>query len=298
MPRPRPFCADESRALGEQLHATASRVDHWLLIEYRSLWSHDAFAGSGLSEQVKQHLRDQQAARPRTRLLFIRSRARRGAPRLAAYSAISREREFDLRRVEFDSYTDLLGLDLAGGAGEPVDHPLLLVCTHGKHDPCCALYGRPLYDALADELEPDWIWQCTHVVVDWFAGNLVCLPRGLYYGRLDGASASAALDELLADRIYLEPYRGRSCYPFAVQAAERVVREDTGLLGLDELQLVAAHRRNDGAWTVAISARGRGIQEVDLREEHGELEHLTCSSEGLRRPRRFVVSARRARPGV
>jgi len=266
MPRPRPFCADESRALGEQLHATASRVDHWLLIEYRSLWSHDAFAGSGLSEQVKQHLRDQQAARPRTRLLFIRSRARRGAPRLAAYSATSREREFDLRRVEFDSYTDLLGLDLAGGAGEPVDHPLLLVCTH--------------------------------VGGDRFAGNLVCLPRGLYYGRLDGASASAALDELLADRIYLEPYRGRSCYPFAVQAAERAVREDTGLLGLDELQLVAAHRRNDGAWTVAISASGRGIQEVDLREEHGELEHLTCSSEGLRRPRRFVVSARRARPGV
>jgi hypothetical protein len=297
MPRRRPFCADESRGNDEPLFATASRVDHWLLVEYRSLWSHDAFAGSGLSEQVKTHLREQQAARRRTRLLFIRSRARRGAPGLVAYAATSREGAEELRRVAFDDYRDLLDVDLAGGSGEPVEHPLLLVCTHGKHDPCCARYGRPLYDALADELDPDWIWQATHVGGDRFAGNVVCLPHGLYYGRLTRPSAAAMLDELLADRLYLDPYRGRSCYSFAVQAAERAVRLETGLLGLDDLRLVAAHRRDDGVWTVAISARGRGIEEVDLREELGDLVHLTCSSESLRRPRRFVVTGRRVRPG-
>jgi hypothetical protein len=295
MPRSRPFCSDESRENDEPLYATASRVDHWLLVEYRSLWSHDAFAGSGLTEQVKAHLREQLRARARTRLLFIRSRARRGAPGLTAYSATSREGEEGLRAVAFETYQDLLSVDLAAGAGDPVDHPLLLVCTHGKHDPCCARYGRPLYDALADELEPDWIWQTTHVGGDRFAANLLCLPHGLYYGRLDRAAAAAALDELLADRVYLDPYRGRSCYSFAVQAAERAVRLDTGLLGLDDLRVVAAHRRDDGAWTVAISARGRGIEEVDLREEYGELVHLTCGAEVLRRPRRYVVTGRRVR---
>ena len=44
--------------------ATASRIDHWLLIEYRGLWARDALPGSGLSDQVKQHLRDQVASRP------------------------------------------------------------------------------------------------------------------------------------------------------------------------------------------------------------------------------------------
>ena len=298
MPRTRAFCADESRENAEPLFATASRVDHWLLVEYRSLWSHDAFAGSGLTEQVKAHLREQVAARRRTRLLFIRSRARRGLPGLVAYTATSREGEEVARRVEFTDYRDLLGVDLAGGAGDPVDHPLLLVCTHGKHDPCCARYGRPLYDALADEVEPDWLWQSTHVGGDRFAGNLVCLPHGLYYGRLERGSAAAVLDELLAERVQADCYRGRSCYPFAVQAAERAVRLDTGLIGLDDIRLVSAHRRNDGAWTVALAARGRGIEEVDLREELGELVHLTCSSEELRRPRRFVVTGRRARPGV
>lgn len=298
MPRIRPFCADESRGNDEPLHATASRVDHWILIEYRSLWSHDAFAGSGLTEQVKRHLRAQVAARPRTRLLFIRSRARRAAPGLLAYSATSREGDAQLRHARFEDYRELADLDLAGGAGDPLEHPLLLVCTHGKHDPCCARYGRPLYDALADELEADWVWQSTHVGGDRFAGNLICLPHGLYYGRLDRASAAIVLDELLAGRVYLDPYRGRSCHSFAVQAAERAVRLDTGLLGTNDLRLAAAERRDDGAWTVALSARGRGIEEVDLREESGELVHLTCSSEELKRPRRFVVTGRRTRPAV
>jgi hypothetical protein len=296
MPRSRPFCADESRENDEPLHATASRVDHWLLVEYRSLWSHDALAGSGLSEQVKGYLREQLKARARTRLLFIRSRRRRGSPGLLAYTATSREGQEELRGLAFEGYPDLLEVDLAGGAGEPIAHPLLLVCTHGKHDPCCARYGRPLYDALSDELEPDWIWQSTHVGGDRFAGNLICLPHGLYYGRLDRSSAATVLDELLAERVHLDPYRGRSCHSFAVQAAERAVRLDTGLLGLDDLRLVAAHRREDGAWTVAISAHGRGIEEVDLREEAGELVHLTCGSETLKRPRRFVVTGRRTRP--
>jgi hypothetical protein len=298
MPRSRPFCADESRENDEPLHATASRVDHWLLVEYRSLWSHDAFAGSGLSDQVKQHLREQVAARPRSRLLFVRSRARRGAPGLVAYAATSREGEESLWRVAFEAYPDLLEVDFAARPGELLGHPVLLVCTHGKHDPCCARYGRPLYDALADELDGDWVWQSTHVGGDRFAGNLVCLPHGLYYGRLERAAASMVLDELLVERVHLEPYRGRCCYPFGVQAAERAVREDTGLRGLDDLRLIAAHRRADGAWTAAFSARGRGIQEVDLREEQGDLVHLTCGAEALRRPRRFVVTGRRARPGA
>jgi hypothetical protein len=296
MPRRRPFCADESRGNDEPLYATASRVDHWILVEYRSLWSHDAFPGSGLSEQVKAYLRAQLKARPRTRLLFIRSRARRGTPGLFAYAATSREGEEDLRAAEFEGYRDLLDIDFAGGDGETVEHPLLLVCTHGKHDPCCARYGRPLYDALADELEPDWVWQSTHVGGDRFAGNLVCLPYGLYYGRLDGPAAAVVLAELLAGRIHLDPYRGRSCYPFAVQAAERAIRLETGLLGLDDLRVVHARRRESGAWTVAVAARSRGIQEVELNEELGELVHLTCGAEELRRPRRYVVTARRERP--
>jgi hypothetical protein len=149
----RTFCADVARENDEPLAATASRIDHWFLVEYRGLWARDALSGSGLSDQVKQHLRDQVAAVPHGRLLFIRRPDRRRHSSLLAYAAASRPDQTRVLKTEFNAYDELRKVELLAGAA--VDHPLLLACTHGKHDPCCARYGRPLYEALRDELEPD-----------------------------------------------------------------------------------------------------------------------------------------------
>lgn len=283
----RPFCSDLSRENDEPLAATASRVDNWFLVEYRGLWTQDAIPGSGLSDQVKQHLRGQAAAVPHSRLLFIRRPDRRHRPELVAYAASSRPDELSLTRVEFEDYEDLRGIDLR--AGSPVAQPLFLVCTHGKHDPCCARHGRPLYEALRDELDPDWVWQVTHIGGDRFAGNLVCLPEGLYYGRVDREAAGAVLDEHFARRVLLDHYRGRSIYTFPVQAAERSVRESTGLTGIGDLSLDRVERRN-GSHEVTFEAGGRS-HTVHVEEERGDLTLLTCESDAPKRPRRFVVSS-------
>jgi hypothetical protein len=282
----RTFCSDVSRENDEPLAATASRIDHWLLIEYRGLWTRDALPGSGLSDQVKQHLRDQVAAARHGRLLFIRRPDRRREPTLVAYAVSSRPGEESVVRTEFESYEDLRGVDLR--SGDPAGHPVLLVCTHGKHDPCCARRGRPLYEALRDELDPEWVWQVTHIGGDRFAGNLVCLPEGIYYGRVDREAAGAVLDEHLERRIELAHYRGRSLYTFPVQAAERHIREARGLLGIDDLALERVER-GEGGWTVAFRAAGRE-HVVRVEETRGDLTLLTCHSERLERPRSYVVS--------
>jgi len=283
---PAPFCADLSRENDEPLAATASRIDNWFLVEYRGLWARDALTGSGLSDQVKQHLLDQVRSVPHGRLLFVRRPDRRGRPELAAFTAASRPGQTTVTRTEFEAYEDLRGLDLL--AGTAVEHPLFLVCTHGKHDPCCARFGRPLYEALRDELAPDWVWQVSHIGGDRFAGNLVCLPEGLYYGRVDRETAGPVLDEHLARRILIPSYRGRSIYTFAVQAAERVVRERTGLVGIDDLTLRGVVRRN--ASTRVTFAAGAETHELRVDEERGDLTRLTCSSVSLERLPRFVVS--------
>ncbi len=282
----RPFCSDLSRENDEPLGATASRIDHWFLIEYRGLWTRDALPGSGLSDQVKQHLRDQVAAVPHGRLLFIRRPDRRRRPELVAYAASSRVGEESLTHTEFEAYEDLRGIDLQ--AGTALAQPLFLVCTHGKHDPCCARLGRPLYEALRDELDADWAWQVTHIGGDRFAGNLVCLPEGLYYGRVDREAAGSVLDEHLARRVLLDHYRGRSIYTFPVQAAERYLREANGLTGIDDLSLEKVERHN-GSCEVSFKAAGRS-HSVHVEEERGDLTLLTCSSETSQRPRRYVVS--------
>ena len=79
----KPLCAETSRAHAEPLHATASRVDTWILIEYRGLWAHDAVDGSTLSSALKAHLVEERSRLPHARILFVRRNERRSRDGLA-----------------------------------------------------------------------------------------------------------------------------------------------------------------------------------------------------------------------
>jgi hypothetical protein len=287
----KPLCAETSRAHAEPLHATASRVDTWILLEYRGLWAHDAVDGSTLSAAVKSHLVETRRRLPHARILFIRSAGRRNRDGLTAFVARSTAAERDLRYLTFERYDDLVDLDLA--AGEPVVHPLFLVCTHGKHDRCCAKFGRPLYDAVRDQVEDGWAWQTSHVGGDRFAGNLVAVPDGTYYGQVEPPEAWAVVEAVLERRVHLPLYRGRSCYGFAAQAAELAVREQTGLLGLDDVLVRSVVGGAEG-WVADVAAGAR-VYEVAIRVEEGAPTHLTCSTTRLSRPKRYVGEILRAR---
>ena len=304
MDRRRPLCATISDDNAEPLFATASRIDHWLVVEYRGQWGRKPLSASTLTESVKRHVREQLTAVPRSRLLFVRRAARRLHPGLAVYAGTTRERDRRFFKWEIETHDALGELDLAralagdvgDGAATPVDHPLLVVCTHGKRDRCCAKFGRPLYDALREEADEDWVWQSTHVGGDRFAANLVCFPHGLYFGRLDRLEIGPLLDEYLAGRIYLAAFRGSCCYPFPVQAAERAVRAGAGLTGTDDIAVESVRRTGPERWDVAFRAAASAeLHEVSVTAEHGDPTYLTCSAETLRRPRRYVATGRRVR---
>jgi len=161
----RALCAEVSRESAEPLAATASRIENWILLEYRGLWSRDIVAGSALSDQIKAYLREQLGALPRSRLLFIRRPERRQHPEYALYIARTAERDSILLGAELADYAELRDLDLAraletGSASwaRLVEGPLLVVCTHGKRDRCCAKFGRPLYDAVREQSEEGTVW--------------------------------------------------------------------------------------------------------------------------------------------
>ncbi len=275
----RPFCAEASRENGEALAATASRVDRWILVEYSGLWGRDAVAASNLSVDIKEHLRERMLALAPAKVLFVRRRERRSRPDCVFWGSAA-----GMQHAELDSYDDLLELDFAT-PGERVEHPLLLVCTHGKHDRCCARHGQPLFEALRELADPDWVWQASHLGGDRFAGNLVCLPEGLYFGRVGPGEAAIVLEDYLAGRIHLPCYRGRAAYSMPVQAAERAVREHTGSTGLDALELVSED-------PIRFRAGGR-VFEVEVERVEGELSYVTCDATRLSRPRRYVAGTPR-----
>ena len=285
----RVFCADVSRADDEPLAGTASRVDRWLLVEYRGLWAHDAVDGSALSNDVKQALRAWRAGAPRSRVVFIRRPDRRGREGLLAFAADSREGAAVARRIELAHHDDLTVIDFER-AGVPVEHPLLLVCTHGKHDPCCARFGRPLYEALREQAEPEWVWQTSHIGGDRFAGNVVALPHGVYLGRVGPDHAWETLDELAAGRIPLDRYRGRSCHAFPVQAADEAIRRVTGLSGVEDLRLASVSREAE-TWRVRFATVDGDTWQVAIERRDGPLTTLTCSASELRHSRHYAATA-------
>jgi hypothetical protein len=292
----RPFCAEVSSARDEPLGATASRIDHWILIEYRGAWSRDVVGQSLLSPRLKDHLREQLAALPHSRLLFVKKPERRAQSGRRVFFGTSRPGEERFFELEVEHQDELVDFDFTTGGAPaiPLEGPLFVVCTHGKRDRCCARYGRPLYDALRRVTESDSIWQSTHVGGDRFAGNVVVLPQGVYYGRVDEAGAEAVVAAHAAGRVDLERYRGRSAFSFAVQAAELAIRESQDLVGIDDLPFLGATRPSPGETRARFRAPDGAVHEVDVRATLAEeAVYLTCESAEPKRARRCEVTAHR-----
>jgi hypothetical protein len=296
----RAFCAAVSSASDEPLTATASRLDHWILVEYRGAWSRDVLGESLLSAELKTHLREQLDALEPSRLLFLKKPEHRARAERSVFFGTSRPGQERFFRLEVEHQEDLRGFDFAaalavdGASAAPLEQPLFVVCTHGKRDRCCALRGRPLYDALLQAADSDLVWQSTHVGGDRFAGNLVVFPHGLYYGRVEPADTADLVASHRSGRVDLDHYRGRCGYSCPVQAAEQAIRESEGVLGIDDLRLVGSQSKGEGAWRIRFRTPDAAVHETDVAASLAdEPIYLTCESAEPRRARRYGVTARR-----
>lgn len=234
-------CTPASLERDEPIAGTATHVRTWLLLEHSGPWGRTALRDARLPDGLGTHLQ-QVARRHRAKVLLIRRPgAARDAGRLNVFAAYSDPAHPRLEHGTVRDAREVTDLDLGelrrgGSAGlRAVEEPIFCVCTNGRHDACCAEFGRPAAVALHAR-HPDQTWEISHVGGDRFAGNMVVLPDGLYYGRLDAASAVAAAKAHLSGRLHLDRLRGGSAHPMAVQAAEIAVRRD---LGLNEIGAVA-----------------------------------------------------------
>jgi hypothetical protein len=111
------------------------------------------------------------------------------------------------------------------------------VCTNGARDPCCAIRGPAVAQALEREL-PSRVYECSHLGGHRFAANVLVLPDGLCFGRLDARSAVGLAAELESGRLPLDHLRGRTALEPEAQAAEILVRRELGLTRLDDVRHV------------------------------------------------------------
>jgi hypothetical protein len=272
-------CAAASLTRDEPLFGTASTVRAFLLIENAGPWGADALRDSRLPDEVKQGLRDR-CRSARVRPLLVRRHRSRKHTGIRVFAAYADPVAPWLETTTVRTAEDLLDLDLAAlGRGAspgltPSDEPLFAVCTHGRHDACCAELGRPAAAAFADS-HPELTWEVSHIGGDRFAANVLVLPDGLYYGRVSGEHAPALMAGHLDGHLDLDLLRGRSGFPFAIQVAEVAVRREAGETRIGAVRLVSARASGDET-TVVLDVDGTPYEARVRRTVGDEPHRLTC----------------------
>jgi hypothetical protein len=296
-------CALESAGSGEPLAGTASRVRRWLVVEQPGPWGHDALSHSYLDPDVGRALADTSQAAGVRVLLARRPGWRRGGDVRRVFLAHTGPGSRWLRQVDLamEDEAALPALDLGALArgeppdvGEPGPASLVLVCTNGRHDPCCADHGRPVVRRLAGLGVPN-VWECSHIGGDRFAGNLVFLPEGVYMGRVDDEAAPGVVADLRRGLLDLDRYRGRSFHPPLVQVAEVHARIELGERQLDRVTVIAAESSSQDEATVHVAQHGGPTLDVAVTRQPGEPAQLTCRAPSASRPWRYAARTTRAR---
>ncbi len=281
-------CSALAEELDEPMIGTVNQRVRWLLLEDRSAWGTDAVKdvlGADFSREAK--------ARGLRPLLI---RRREGDPSAdvvrRAILVDTAARQMAIRTIE-----DPAELTVAAAADAPLaefgalmQDPIFLVCTNGKRDACCALRGRALINALAPD-HAERIWETTHLGGHRFAGNLVCLPDGIVYGRVTAADGPRLADAYLAGSLDAALLRGRSAWPAPAQVAEQDLRLRQELSGLNQVRLgrVAV----DGGQASVTLFGGGTEHSYDLVAERLEPPRPTsCRADEVEQPIHWRVVSR------
>jgi len=279
-----PFrCATAARRRGDPLVATATPARRWLLVEHPGPWPFNAFASDAIAPDVLAELAA--AIRPaRSRLLMIRRPGRQVSGADRRWAVLDNDAGHEQVWGTWRDSADLR--EAAAAVREPLpttDVPArttLLVCTHGRHDVCCAIRGRPVAAALAERW-PEDTWECSHIGGDRFAANVIVLPGGTTYGNLDAASAVDVVGFHLAGAVVPEYMRGVASAPPYGQAAVVAAHERYGPLPAEAVRFVGGRRTSETGWEadVEVLRDGRAtrlVAYVETREQAPAM--LTCGA--------------------
>lgn len=272
-------CSDASLDRQDPLDGTAGFGSRWFLVEIDGAWGEHAFLQSRLDPDLgRQLVRRIEAAGMRP--LAIRRTGKRADERRdqTRYRWAVVDARPGLEAVRWGSVDDprmLLDVPLDGSTGVLSTEPVIAVCTHARHDQCCAVKGRPVVTALA-RAHPKLTWECSHLGGDRFAANMVVFPHGLYYGRVHAMDAVGIIELYRSGVIDERYFRGRSSVTNATQAAQSFARSALREFRIDALAGTSESRVDD-EWSITLDHDGTSVV-VKLAQTMSQPMLSTCSA--------------------
>lgn len=247
------LCAQSSLLRSESLAGTAVPVRCFLLVEHNGFWPRETQSILDMPEldsklrialkefsswcpvDVRVLLVRKAKNNPTRRITIVRSEYGASGGQIFTFSDRTNQPIFsDMRRA----------FELPGRIPE-----LLLICTHGRKDKCCAKFGAPVFRFLSENASSSAdVWQCSHVGGDRFAANVLWLPSGLMFGHVQ-SQTDAFLHAIQRRRVSLVHLRGRGSLPNPAQYLEIACRQSWSLEEYCEVQVLQYSEHSIGTGT-------------------------------------------------
>ncbi|KJD19184.1 sucrase ferredoxin [Vreelandella aquamarina] len=217
------FCADLSREQQDPLAGSAAHAERNLLLSWpRAKWQRKLRHANDMSNSLKQTL--DTLADDGLRINLIQQ------PGMEKYQhqlfLMPERRRFRVARWELEAFFSAFqsGSRLSQWEQPAMRNDLVLCCTHGTKDKCCAKYGYKTFKALASTVAehplPFEVWESSHLGGCRLAASVIVLPNVRKYGRITPEQALPFLQAEARQQRFLPGYRGGSQLTPAQQSAE------------------------------------------------------------------------------
>ena len=181
------FCAVESEKAGDSLAGSGAHAQENLLISWPSRkWMRSLRRATDMSESVVNGI---EAIVDSGRRVNLIHREQQPAEQHRVY-LMPENVQIDLMRDQLPDFLDALncGASLEAWFPTPNPSPLVLCCTHGKKDKCCAKFGHATFKSLVQaegEANHNFdVWQSSHLGGCRFAASVMVFPANRKYGRI------------------------------------------------------------------------------------------------------------------
>lgn len=278
-----PFCSQLARATTNDMAGTATEAAHWLLIEDPSPWGRNAVEDAAWYPEIAATAEQWRTDVPDLRIQLIRRQLTtwdvRGTIRCFVVRA-GIDPVVHAHRVSH--YADLTALDvpqlLRRGPATLPEAPLVLTCTNGRRDACCAKWGRPVA-AAAHKAHSNGAWQTSHLGGHRFAPTALVLPSGMHYGWLDAKAMPTVVAAHQARQVYdLAHCRGRVTQPRPVQAACIALRRRLSSTALHDGEGQILSHPHENMWRVRVTMEG-APHHARVEAEPGPSFRHSCRSD-------------------
>tara|TARA_B100000579_G_C22675320_1_gene777672 strand:- start:11 stop:934 length:924 start_codon:yes stop_codon:yes gene_type:complete len=216
---------------GEPLAGTAPFAKHFVIITWpKKYWQYEALdSKGGFPKGLKEWMKVQSeiSGKVSIRLVSHKKLSNESTeiyiyPEKKYYSKVPPKEIHEVLMSHFMNETNSKNI------AKNIEKDHILVCTHGRHDKCCAKFGQELADNLrnyiSDKQDNIEVFDSSHIGGHRFAPTMIDFPSGRAYGQLSTKEIPAYLESRNKGMVYAKAYRGSVFLPKLDQVADAFIQ--------------------------------------------------------------------------